>query len=290
MSDKPKSCFVVGPIGKPGSTDRENADWLFDHIVLPVASAQPFCMEVHRADHGFEPGQITTQIISALQNAAVVVADLTGKNPNAFYELAYSHAIGKPVVHVAMEGTELPFDVASLRTIFWEVTPIGIKKACADFQKQLASALGSSHRVDNPIVTAVGIIALSKSDAASDRLLAEMIDGQHRMMSVVEAISARVASLENTRNPRDPLGMLGEAKLSAEAILKGLVGASGNPESGQVSMGKPRRRGLGSLYEPQSIQCPACGGSGRSDVGLASDPCITCEGHGIVRIDGKSGG
>jgi len=52
---------------------------------------------VIRADKISEPGIITTQIIGHIVDAELVIADLTDKNPNVFYELAIRHAIRNPI-------------------------------------------------------------------------------------------------------------------------------------------------------------------------------------------------
>jgi hypothetical protein len=52
-----------------------------------------------RADQISEPGLITPQVIRHVINDPLAIADLSGPNPNVFYELAIRHAIGKPLVH-----------------------------------------------------------------------------------------------------------------------------------------------------------------------------------------------
>ncbi len=47
----------------------------------------------------------------------VLVADLTGANPNVYYELAIRHAVGKPIVQLIAKEERIPFDVADMRTI-----------------------------------------------------------------------------------------------------------------------------------------------------------------------------
>jgi hypothetical protein len=62
---KPKVCFVIGPIGDEGSEDRLNADWLFEEIVEPVM-AQYEDFRVDRADKLPQPGLIDAQVINLL--------------------------------------------------------------------------------------------------------------------------------------------------------------------------------------------------------------------------------
>lgn len=47
----------------------------------------------------------------------VIVADLTGRNPNVFYELCFAHSFGLPVVILVDFAENLPFDVKNERVI-----------------------------------------------------------------------------------------------------------------------------------------------------------------------------
>ncbi|MFI5386980.1 MAG: hypothetical protein ACHQ50_12770 [Fimbriimonadales bacterium] len=55
-----------------------------------------------------------------IQDAKVLVAELTEKNANVFYELGLAHAIGKPVVLVADNIGDVPFDLQPLRVIVYD--------------------------------------------------------------------------------------------------------------------------------------------------------------------------
>src|SRR5947209_5187674 len=105
-----KHCFVIGPIGGPDSASRLHADWLYQEIVEPVFESFP-AFKLMRADKITEPGLITSQIITHLLDDELVIADMSLTNPNAFYELGIRHVIQKPVIHMYLRGTEIPFDV-----------------------------------------------------------------------------------------------------------------------------------------------------------------------------------
>jgi hypothetical protein len=104
-------CFVIMPFG----------GWLDDYyeeIYKPaIASAH---LEVHRADDLFRPSTIVNDIWSYTKRAKLLLADLTGRNPNVFYELGLAHALGKPAILIAESMDEVPFDLRALRVIIYD--------------------------------------------------------------------------------------------------------------------------------------------------------------------------
>ena len=103
MTEK-KKCFVITPIGEDGSETRRRADQILRHVIAPAAEACGF--ETVRADQIAEPGLITTQIIQHIIDDPLVIADLTGSNPNVFYELAVRHAI-RPLLFMNTVQTKI---------------------------------------------------------------------------------------------------------------------------------------------------------------------------------------
>jgi len=51
----------------------------------------------------------------------VLVAELTSRNPNVFYELGLAHALKKPVVLVSAKEDDVPFDLQHIRVIYYDV-------------------------------------------------------------------------------------------------------------------------------------------------------------------------
>ena len=105
------TAFVVMQFGVPH-------DQLYADVIRPVAAACGF--DVIRADDDFGPGLIISDVVRRLQEAEVIIADITPENQNVFYEVGYAHALGKPTILLAEKGKRLPFDVSGFRTLFYE--------------------------------------------------------------------------------------------------------------------------------------------------------------------------
>ncbi|HYN16177.1 MAG TPA: hypothetical protein VES66_10375, partial [Terriglobales bacterium] len=78
-------------------------------------------MDPKRADDIYRPSAIVHDIWAYVKTSRVMLADLTGKNPNVFYELGLAHAVGKPVIMVTQSMEDVPFDLRALRVIEYDV-------------------------------------------------------------------------------------------------------------------------------------------------------------------------
>lgn len=104
-------CFAIMPFG----------GWLDDYyetIYCPAIEAAG--LEPHRADDLYRPSTIVHDIWAYTKKAKLLVADLSGKNPNVFYELGLAHALGKPAILVAESMEDIPFDLRALRIIIYD--------------------------------------------------------------------------------------------------------------------------------------------------------------------------
>ncbi len=96
-----------------------------------------FDLSTHRADEYYPKGLIINHIFEAIHKSSVVIAELTYPRPNCYYELGFADAIGKPIVRLAQEGTDLPFDNNQFPFIFYnDVTDLRpkLKQALIDLE------------------------------------------------------------------------------------------------------------------------------------------------------------
>jgi hypothetical protein len=218
-----KICFVIAPIGDEGSKIRSRSDQVLKHILTPVA--KEFGYEVIRADKISQPGIITSQIIQHLIEDPLVIADLSGQNPNVFYELAIRHAVKKPFIQMMQAGESIPFDVAVTRVIPFDISDLDSVEQCKiDLKKQIDVIEKNSTHVETPLSITFDIMALRQSEKPTDKIFSEFlslireqlkIHGE-MLLNILEKIQ-RIEYLQRPYAPEDTLlhGLLGSTSMKA---------------------------------------------------------------------------
>ena len=103
--------FVISPFGEPFDT-------YFAHIVKPAL--EECGLYAIRGDSLYRPTTIVDDIWQGIRDAKLLIAELTGRNPNVFYELGLAHAISKPVILIAKSIDDVPFDLRSIRVLVYD--------------------------------------------------------------------------------------------------------------------------------------------------------------------------
>ncbi len=96
---------------------RPDFDETFRVIKDVVESAGFRCM---RGDEEKISGSILPHILWLVAKARLIIAEITGRNANVFYELGISHAIGKQVLLISKTAEDMPFDISGLRILTYQ--------------------------------------------------------------------------------------------------------------------------------------------------------------------------
>ncbi|MDX1972685.1 MAG: hypothetical protein SFY68_09160 [Candidatus Sumerlaeia bacterium] len=150
------NCFVMMPFGG-------FYDIYYKEIYMPAIKDAGF--EPVRADDLFSTGMFIEQIWEQVRKAKVLLAELTGKNANVYYELGLSHAIQKPVVFVSGTIDDVPSDLRHLRVITYEVRQ---PNWAIELRKQITSYLKNAKQDPEKSIPATFRKGLQYNDDDSD--------------------------------------------------------------------------------------------------------------------------
>jgi hypothetical protein len=153
-------CFVMMPIGKQNTKEYQLYKNIYERMIKPAVEldeqGKPTGLICKRADEENRTGSILKQIIESIVSAEIVIADLTSLNPNVFYELGVRHSLKRKTILIAREGTELPFDIANYRTIFYDPTIGFIESAIANIRLRVKAYQADNNVKDSPVMDWTG--------------------------------------------------------------------------------------------------------------------------------------
>ena len=189
IEETKKTCFVIAPIGEPESNTRRWSDQVLRYIIRPAV--EPCGYKAVRADDIDEPGIITSQVIQRVVEEPLVIADLTERNPNVFYELAIRHAVRKPFIQIINERENIPFDVAATRTILIDIRDLDkVESAKKQIKEHINSLEEDPTDLETPISVSLDLHRLRQSEDPQQRSLADML-------SILTDISNNLAVLDH---------------------------------------------------------------------------------------------
>jgi hypothetical protein len=136
----PSLVFVLMPFGEPWS------DRVWEAIQRIIAG---YGVKAERADNRHGP-VVTEDIWRGIVEARIVLADITGWNPNVFYELGIAHTVGKDVILVTQPSARLPFDTQGYRHIIYSDNPAGMKLLEREIPQKLDFYLKRPHPAPHP--------------------------------------------------------------------------------------------------------------------------------------------
>lgn len=210
MEEK-KTCFIVTPIGPDKSEIRRAAEGIIDSVIQPVLEELGF--ETAVAHRMYNTGSITKQVISRILNDDLVIANLTGLNPNVMYELAVRHAVRKPLVQLCLKDTVLPFDINDERTIFFTNDMAGVVEIKDNLKHMINEAMKDTEP-DNPIYRAAEESQILKDVQSKDP---EKYNVLKRMDDLEEKLVSKINNIRNN-NRQSKLSVKGDTEKISEIV------------------------------------------------------------------------
>jgi hypothetical protein len=101
-----------------------------------------------RADDVFGGRHIIEDILKGIGRAEVIIADVSAKNPNVFYELGIAHMVKdmNNVIILTQSMEDVPFDLRHLRCLIYTQSPGGLKKLRGEIKREIGKLVKSTSR------------------------------------------------------------------------------------------------------------------------------------------------
>lgn len=183
-SENMKKCFVVSPIGEDNSDIRKRADQVYKYIIEPACQETEF--EPIRVDKLNQPDSITQTIIDYLSKSDLVIADISGHNPNVFYEMGYRFSTGKPIIHLKEKKEVIPFDIAGIRAFDYNL-----------------SDLDAVEEVKTRLIKTINSLTFDEPDVNSQEQDKDIHGDVSQMMSILFGIQDEIMQLKKEIHGRE---------------------------------------------------------------------------------------
>jgi nucleoside 2-deoxyribosyltransferase len=99
-------CFVVMPFDSLFQIQ-------YERVIKPAI--EELGLKCIRGDEIYSKPQIMADIWKSIRKSRLVIAEMTDRNANVFYEMGLAHAIGKPIILLTRNEEDVPFDLKALR-------------------------------------------------------------------------------------------------------------------------------------------------------------------------------
>jgi len=164
------SCFVVMPFNTLFKIQ-------YEKVIRPAVEAAG--LKCVRGDEIFSKPRIVDDIWRSLRQARIVVAELTGRNPNVLYEVGLAHAVGKPVLILTRNEEDVPFDLKALRYLYYDTNdPFWGENLVIALQSMIKNAIAENAFGDYlQDVSIIGKLSLSEVTPGSETVREERESG-----------------------------------------------------------------------------------------------------------------
>jgi hypothetical protein len=143
-----KNIFIAMPF-------HSDFDSIYEEAIKPAIFELGY--EPLRVDELKGNSDIVQDIEEGIKKSILIIADLTGKNPNVFYEVGFGRAIGKSIIPISQNPTDVTFDLRQRRYITYINSQRGINKLKNDLKLWIKETLSNPEKHNHsPVVSVHG--------------------------------------------------------------------------------------------------------------------------------------
>ncbi|MBR4550490.1 MAG: hypothetical protein IKO83_11330 [Oscillospiraceae bacterium] len=165
---KEKNCYVMMPYGSGNEELERRFMGIYESIIKPAARACGFDdAHILRQDHTGEPGVITNRIITNIASADILIADLTGANPNVYYELGISHVFHKCATVLIVDRDseqKIKFDLSGLSYVKYSTNLGDLQASISSIVEAIKVRQSGSAATDSPVHEVIGSLPVRLMD------------------------------------------------------------------------------------------------------------------------------
>lgn len=180
---------------------KEYWDKQYDSFLKPLIEENSK-VKAHRSEA--ERGDVVKQIITDLVVSPIVVADITDKNANVFWELGVRQSFKHGTITIAEYGTDLPFDIIGKGTLFYYPND-HIKTSkffTTQFKKAINDCLSYPDKQDSKVLESITgrgtLFETFLRDETNRRLDAVLYECEMNLESIKVIIETAEKNLKNS--------------------------------------------------------------------------------------------
>ena len=204
---KKKLCFVIMPFSATKRCSTEEWTDIFENVHKPAIIGSRLGYKCERSK--IRTGAFIKDILMQLNQADVVLADLTDMNPNVFYELGVRHTLRTRTILVSQTMDDVPSDLKQYGVITYNTTPNGVTEYKKEISKILKDIRNNPDRPDNPVSDYLNlktiVTDLSEAKTIEKKLIALVSECSYNLSVIDSAL--RIADPENTAITSDRFRM-----------------------------------------------------------------------------------
>lgn len=186
-SEAPPRAFVIMPF------DREFAS-AYQDLIEPALSKSGYA--VSRADELEHHRSLLRNIVQSIEDASLIVADLTDDNPNVYYELGVAHARNKPVIMMTRDIERLPFDLKAYKVIPYSMQLRDALRAHEALQNAATGLLTGTTHFSNPVSDSLGTeVVLPPPSTADQEAALGILDHADNLEQHTRAMTASMTRI-----------------------------------------------------------------------------------------------
>ena len=142
-----KDVFVIMPFSATKSHSQAKWTEIFEHVFCPAVEACGYTCE--RAAP--KTGSLIASIVERLREARIVLADITDRNPNVFYELGVRHSLSKRTIIVCQDLNDIPSDLRGYWSLQYGLLPGEVARFREEVGRLIYEITRSPDKSDSPV-------------------------------------------------------------------------------------------------------------------------------------------